>query len=100
MSRIASISLAARTLRHNASEHPVKPVTAKAALPMVINAAPRRARHRAAVPQMAAYNAQILAGPARRGLKADPAEQQRIFANYAKVQNLGAPASPKIKILA
>ncbi|PHS27889.1 MAG: hypothetical protein COA85_04400 [Robiginitomaculum sp.] len=98
MSRISSISTAARPKDQSAFVRPV-PKVPSSALALVPRES-RRAAHRVQIPQSAAYRAQVLAGTPRRGLKGDPVEQARVFATYARVQNGMAPMGSHLKIVA
>lgn len=98
MSRITSISRTSRAFDERPAVNQAHGVTDIVVLPTPEHK--RRATHRAKVPQMAAFSAHILAGTPRRGLKADPAEQARIFSTYARLQYADAMQRAKTRVWA
>jgi len=97
MSRISSISTAARPKDRTTPARPAPRAESTVLVPLP--RPKRRASHRVQATQSAAYSAQVLAGTPRRGLKGDPAEQARIFAIYARVQNGAIPMGRHLKIV-
>ena len=84
MSRIASISGAGQTGRQ-ASPAPA-PHAAGQVMVLPVPSQGRRTASKALAPHSIAFAAQLAAGTPRRGLRAGPADQARIFSLYERTQ--------------